>query len=60
MNAKEAIDESILRGQIVTIQFSEQDEWTLISEAEDCTANSGVTEFWGGKGDGEWRVHMTA
>lgn len=54
-----AIDRSISRNQIVTIDFSTAAENDLLAECEDHVWNDDTHEFWGETCDGEqWRVHL--
>jgi len=62
MNAMEAIRESIEKNQIIHITDTENgnERATLLAKCEDYVRHEteGLTEFWGGEGDSEWRVHL--
>lgn len=65
MNAKQvieqAIDRSIRRNEIVTLDRTPELTEVLLAECDDCISNTAydVDEYWGARDDGEeWRVHL--
>jgi hypothetical protein len=57
---EQAIEESVLRDQIVHVEASDEEMDELSAESDDWVENGSETEYWGKDEDGNtWRVHAT-
>ena len=55
LTAQQAIHQSIMQDEIVTIEYSPADFSTLLAECDDNTDDGNIHQFWGAA----WRVHVT-
>lgn len=58
MTATQAICMSRHQNRIVHIEYSDDNEDTLLDECDDNVQNDKLTEYWGDGINGPWRVHM--